>query len=260
MQRSKRLAGREPLRDEGGDDRADARPAHPVDRNVRLGERAEHAQMRESARTAAAEHEADAGPGEAAREAGEVLRPVHADVVVAVDLPRRKKRRRVARRGNPGIAQEDEAAPRGARGPPPRVETPLGLSGLGRRRGIGDEHHVIGLADGPLGPVREQRIGLVEHELVRELLLVQPLDEPRARRILAPRNARSRRARARGPRAGHPGGACCRAGRALRQAAAPTSAASASATGGHDGERPHHRSRAPRRPRSAAAAGRPGGR
>jgi len=240
-----RLGGRAPLRDEGGDDRTDARPAHPVDRDALLGKRAQDAEVRETARTAAAEHEADARPGQAAREPLEVFRAAQVDVVVAVDLACGDRRRRTRCRRRPGGAEENEAPPRRAAAAPALEERPLGRAGFGRRRGPENEHHVIGLADRPLGPARERRLGLVQHEVVRELLLVQPLQEPGARRIVRPEprglvaperaidapRVEVQRAPAPLERSGEPAHELFRAGVCIR---------------GHDRERPHRGSRGPR--------------
>ncbi|MCZ7565028.1 MAG: hypothetical protein M5U08_15630 [Burkholderiales bacterium] len=176
-----RLGRRAPLRDERRDDRADARAADPVDRDLRLGERAQHAEMREAACAAAAEHEPDPRPVQTAREAREIVRAVGRHVVVAVDLAPREDG---GRGGGPGRrVQQDETAAGGATAAPPFGERALGLARL-RGRGVDDEHNVVGLAHRPLGPAGQLRLGLVDDEAMPELLLVQPLHEAAARGIV----------------------------------------------------------------------------
>ena len=85
-QRPSASSGANALRDERGDDRADAGAAHPVDRHAGFGERAQHAQVREAARPAPAEHEPDRLACEAAREPREIRGRVHRHVVMRVEF------------------------------------------------------------------------------------------------------------------------------------------------------------------------------
>jgi hypothetical protein len=124
--------------------RAHARAAERIDRDVQLVERAQHADMSEPAREAAAQREPDRRSGEEARHACDIAGTPEPHVQVALERAPAEPLRRARRRGHGVAVHEDE---RHARSPRAIVFQPCAFNRARRRilRRVRQDHDAVRL-------------------------------------------------------------------------------------------------------------------
>jgi hypothetical protein len=130
----------------------------------------------EAAGPAATEDEAGRTPGQEPREALDVRPRIHADVVMALEMPRRQPP--IGAGGRPRVAVQQHQL--GTGGDRPVVVTPQELPLDPAGRGVAvrrpDEEDAVGPPQAQARPGGRGRVGFVDHEPVRDLPLVEPGD------------------------------------------------------------------------------------
>ena len=157
------------------DERSHADPGDDIHRQPGFAHGPDDAGMREPARAAAAENEADFAPQDVADDALEVVLPVAAHVKVSVEPAFPQPAHGAARPERAGRMHQDEGlSEAGVSGPFFVKDFRLRFRQIRHAARDTEGHDLIRLPDAAPGPVGEAGIGHIDHEPAARFLTVQP--------------------------------------------------------------------------------------